>query len=116
PATRTFQALRIAVNSELDALAAALPALQDRLMIGGVMVVLSYHSLEDRLVKRSFADAAAGCICPPELPVCTCGRVPNFEHVVRRPERVHAVEAEANPRSTAARLRAIRRIDRQDHA
>ena len=113
PATRTFQALRIAVNNELDALEAALPALLDRLMIGGVMVVLSYHSLEDRLVKRSFADAAAGCICPPELPVCTCGRVPNFAHVVRRPERVGADEAAANPRSTAARLRAIRRIDRQ---
>lgn len=114
PATRSFQALRIAVNGEIDALEAALPLLLDRLMVGGVMVVLSYHSLEDRLVKRSFADAATGCICPPDLPVCTCGRVPNFAPVVRRPERPSDEEALANPRSRSARLRAIRRIDNQE--
>lgn len=114
PATRTFQALRIAVNGEIDALETALPSLLDRLQVGGVMVALSYHSLEDRLVKRSFADAATGCICPPDLPVCTCGRVPNFAHVVRRPERPSDDEATENPRSRSARLRAIRRIDTQE--
>jgi 16S rRNA (cytosine1402-N4)-methyltransferase len=110
PATRTFQALRIAVNAELDALDAVLPAAIDRLDVGGVLVVLSYHSLEDRLVKRALAAAATGCICPPNLPVCACGHTPSVEHVVRRPERPDAAELAANPRASAARLRAVRRL------
>lgn len=110
PATRTFQALRIAVNDELGALAALLPTVVDRLVPGGVAVVLSYHSLEDRIVKRAFADAATGCICPPGLPVCACGRTPLVEHLVRRPERPGADELAANPRASAARLRAVRRL------
>jgi 16S rRNA (cytosine1402-N4)-methyltransferase len=111
PATRTFQALRIAVNGELEALEAALPAALDRLAPGGICVALSYHSLEDRAVKRAFADAARGCTCPPGLPVCACGRVPLVEHVVRKVERPEAAEVAANPRASAARLRAVRRLD-----
>jgi 16S rRNA (cytosine1402-N4)-methyltransferase len=110
PATRTFQALRIAVNAELDALEAVLPAAIDRLEDGGVFAVLSYHSLEDRLVKRAFAEAATGCICPPDLPVCACGHTPAVEHVVRRPERPDELETATNPRASAARLRAVRRL------
>ena len=111
PATRTFQALRIAVNGELDALDEILPVAIDRLAPGGVFAVLSYHSLEDRPVKRAFADAATGCICPPGLPICACGRSPLVEHVIRRPERPSPDEAAANPRATAARLRAVRRLE-----
>jgi 16S rRNA (cytosine1402-N4)-methyltransferase len=110
PATRTFQALRIAVNAELDALEAVLPAAIDRLAVGGLLVVLSYHSLEDRLVKRALADAATGCICPPNLPVCACGHTPDVEHVIRRPERPDELEITTNPRASAARLRAARRL------
>ncbi len=110
PATRTFQALRIAVNDELTALDAVLPVVLERLMPGGVAVCLSYHSLEDRRVKRAFADAARGCICPPGLPVCGCGRTPLVEPLVRRPERPSEAETTANPRASAARLRAVRRL------
>lgn len=110
PATKTFQALRIEVNGELDALALALPAMVDRLAVGGVGVTLAYHSLEDRIVKRAFADAAQGCNCPPGLPVCACGRVPFVEHLIRRPERPGEQEVAANPRASAARLRAVRRL------
>jgi 16S rRNA (cytosine1402-N4)-methyltransferase len=110
PATRTFQALRIAVNAELDALSAILPAALHRLAEGGVCAVLSYHSLEDRIVKQAFAEAARGCVCPPTLPVCACGRRPLVEHLVRRPERPAALEAAANPRATSARLRVVRRL------
>ncbi|MDX1619785.1 MAG: 16S rRNA (cytosine(1402)-N(4))-methyltransferase RsmH [Nitriliruptorales bacterium] len=110
PATRTFQAIRLEVNSELAALEAALPAAISRLGPGGVAVVLAYHSLEDRIVKRAFADAASGCICPPGLPVCACGRVPIVEHVVRRPERPSDEEVADNRRASAARLRAVRRL------
>lgn len=110
PATRTFQALRIAVNAELDALANVLPEAIARLQPGGVAVALAYHSLEDRLVKRAFTDAATGCICPPDLPVCACGRVPDVEHIVRRPERPDEDEITRNPRASAARLRAVARL------
>jgi 16S rRNA (cytosine1402-N4)-methyltransferase len=111
PATRTFQALRIAVNSELEALASVLPDALERLAPGGVCIALSYHSLEDRSVKRAFADAARGCTCPPGFPVCACGRVPLVEHIVRKVERPSAAEVADNPRASAARLRAVRRLD-----
>lgn len=111
PATRTFQALRIEVNGELEAFERALPTALDRLVGSGVAVTLAYHSLEDRIAKRTFADAARGCICPPGFPVCACGRVPSFEPVVRRPERASAEEVAANPRASAARLRALRRME-----
>ncbi|MEY3072241.1 MAG: s-adenosyl-methyltransferase mraw [Actinomycetota bacterium] len=110
PAARTFQALRIAVNEELAALEATLPVAIDRLDRDGVLVVLSYHSLEDRIVKRAFAAAATGCICPPDLPVCGCGRTPLVEHVVRRPIVADAEERRRNPRSASVRLRAVRRL------
>jgi 16S rRNA (cytosine1402-N4)-methyltransferase len=110
PATRTFQALRIAVNGELEALEAVLPTALERLLPGGVAVALAYHSLEDRLVKRAFAAAARGCTCPPQLAVCVCGRTPLVEPVVRRPERPSEAEVAANPRASAARLRAVRRL------
>jgi 16S rRNA (cytosine1402-N4)-methyltransferase len=109
PATRTFQALRIAVNAEIDALEAVLPSVIDRLAPDGVAVVIAYHSLEDRPVKRAFAAAATGCVCPPGLPVCACGHSPEVEHLVRRPERPSAEEIAANPRASSARLRAVRR-------
>ncbi len=110
PATRAFQALRIAVNDELAALDAVLPVAVERLAPGGVAVVLSYHSLEDRRVKQAFAAAATGCICPPGLPVCGCGRTPMAEPLVRRPERPDEEEIAANPRAASARLRAVRRL------
>lgn len=109
PATRTFQALRIAVNDELTALDATLPVALDRLMPGGIAVALAYHSLEDRIVKQAFAAAARGCVCPPGLPVCACGRTAQVEHLVRRPERPSEAEIARNPRASAARLRAVRR-------
>ncbi len=110
PATRTFQALRIAVNEELDALERILPVALDRLQVGGICAVLSYHSLEDRAVKKAFAEAANRCICPPGFPVCACGRTPLVEHVVRRPERPDDAEITVNPRASAARLRVVRRL------
>ena len=110
PAARTFQALRIAVNEELTALEATLPVAIDRLDSDGVLVVLSYHSLEDRIVKRVFADAATGCVCPPRLPVCACGRTARVAHVVRRPVVADAEERARNPRSASVRLRAVRRL------
>ena len=110
PATRTFQALRIAVNDELASLAATLPVAIDRLTDDGVLVVMSYHSLEDRIVKRAFADAATGCVCPPRLPACACGRTARVAHVVRRPIVADEAERARNPRSASVRLRAVRRL------
>jgi 16S rRNA (cytosine1402-N4)-methyltransferase len=112
PATRTFQALRIAVNDELASLEATLPAAIERLADDGVLVVMSYHSLEDRIVKRAFAEAATGCVCPPRIAVCACGRTPAVEHVVRRPLGPEDAERTANPRSASVRLRAVRRLAR----
>jgi 16S rRNA (cytosine1402-N4)-methyltransferase len=110
PATRTFQALRIAVNGELDALERVLPIALDRLGTGGICAALSYHSLEDRAVKHAFVQAATGCICPPGFPVCACGQTPLVEHVVRRPERPDDAEIAINRRASAARLRVVRRL------
>ena len=110
PATRVFQALRIAVNAELDALEDALAAAIDLLRPGGRLVVLSYHSLEDRIVKRFFADERRGCVCPPELPVCVCGRNPRLRLVTRPSLTPTADEVAANPRARSARLRAAERL------
>jgi 16S rRNA (cytosine1402-N4)-methyltransferase len=99
------------VNGELDALEQLLPVAIERLVPGGLAVVLSYHSLEDRAVKRAFAEAAKGCICPPDLPICACGRNPLVTPLVRKPERPSEDELAANPRASAARLRAVRRTE-----
>jgi 16S rRNA (cytosine1402-N4)-methyltransferase len=110
PATRVFQALRIAVNEELDALDAALAAAMDLLLPGGRIVVLSYHSLEDRIVKQFLAAERRGCVCPPEVPVCVCGRSPRLRLVTRRSVTPSADEIGRNPRSRSARLRAAERL------
>jgi 16S rRNA (cytosine1402-N4)-methyltransferase len=106
PAKRVFQALRIAVNDELGALEAALPAAVAMLPPGGRIAVISFHSLEDRIVKRFFAAGAKGCTCPPELPICVCGREPELRLLTRKPIRPTASETAANPRAGSARLRA----------
>lgn len=111
PAKRTFQALRIAVNGELDSIDRALPAAWRLLVPGGRMAAISFHSLEDRRVKRFFADLAKGCICPPELPVCACGHEPEAELVTRRAVAPTQAEMEANPRSTSAHLRVAVRLE-----
>ncbi|TYO96086.1 16S rRNA (cytosine1402-N4)-methyltransferase [Geothermobacter ehrlichii] len=109
PATRVFQALRIAVNGELEQVEQGVRRGIGRLRPGGRLVVISFHSLEDRLVKRIFRDAARGCICPPRLPVCQCGRVPEVRLLTRRALRPSATEIEANVRSRSAVLRAVER-------
>jgi 16S rRNA (cytosine1402-N4)-methyltransferase len=110
PAKRTFQAIRIAVNGELDSLDNALPTAWGMLPIGGRLAAISFHSLEDRRVKRFLADRARGCVCPPELPVCACGREPEAELLTRRPLSPQADEVAANPRSKSAHLRAAVKV------
>jgi 16S rRNA (cytosine1402-N4)-methyltransferase len=110
PAKRTFQAIRIAVNGELDSLDRGLPEAWALLGVGGRFAAISFHSLEDRRVKRFLADRERGCICPPELPVCVCGREPEAELISRRAIAPSPAEAERNPRSRSAHLRAARKI------
>ncbi len=110
-ATRTFQALRIAVNDELDALSRGLDAALSLLAPGGRLVVLSYHSLEDRIVKRRFREWERPCICPPNLPVCGCGRVPLAKSLTHGAEKPSAEEVALNPRARSARLRAVAKLD-----
>lgn len=111
PARRTFQALRIAVNDELAQLAAALPAAWEILRPGGRLAAIAFHSLEDRQVKRFLAARARGCVCPPELPVCVCGRRPEAELLTRRALAPSAGELSSNPRSRSAHLRAARKLE-----
>ena len=105
PAKRVFQALRIAVNDELGSLEAALPAAVGMLRPGGRIAVISFHSLEDRIVKRFFRELARGCTCPPEFPICNCGKEPVLRELTRRPVRPSSREVEANPRAASAKLR-----------
>jgi 16S rRNA (cytosine1402-N4)-methyltransferase len=109
PAKRTFQAIRIAVNDELGQLDAALPLAWDLLRPGGRLGAISFHSLEDRRVKRFMAARARGCVCPPDLPVCACGRVPEADLVTRGAVRPTPGELADNPRSSSARLRVARK-------
>ncbi|HJX70079.1 MAG TPA: 16S rRNA (cytosine(1402)-N(4))-methyltransferase RsmH [Dehalococcoidia bacterium] len=110
PATRTFQALRIAVNQELDNLEVALKQTLSLLSSGGRLVVISYHSLEDRLVKEFMHRESKGCLCPPNAPVCVCGHTPTLRLVNRKVITPSSVEREANPRSRSAKLRAAERL------
>lgn len=110
PATRVFQALRIEVNRELETLPAALESCLHLLRPEGRLCVISYHSLEDRIVKRFLARERRGCICPPELPVCACGRQPRLANVGAQPQLPSQEEVAANPRARSARLRAARRL------
>ena len=106
PAKRVFQALRIAVNDELGSLEAALPAALEMLRPGGRLAVISFHSLEDRMVKQFLREKERGCTCPPDFPICVCGQEPELRAIERRPVKPSAAELAANPRSASARLRA----------
>lgn len=110
PATRTFQALRIAVNQELASLREGLVAGMGSMKSGGRLVVISFHSLEDRIVKNFFNEAARGCICPKNVPLCVCGRVPTLRKLTGKPVVATPEEVEANPRSRSAKLRAAEKI------
>jgi 16S rRNA (cytosine1402-N4)-methyltransferase len=111
PAKRTFQALRMAVNDELAQLDAALPAGWELLTPGGRLAAISFHSLEDRRVKRFLAARARGCVCPPEIPICVCGHEPEAELLTRRAVAPTHGEVAANPRSRSAHLRAARKLE-----
>jgi len=104
-----YQALRIRVNAELEALERALPLLRDAIRPGGVLAVLSYHSLEDRMVKKAFVEWSTACHCPPRLPICQCGGVALGERVTRKAARPTEAEVKQNPRARSARLRVWRR-------
>jgi 16S rRNA (cytosine1402-N4)-methyltransferase len=110
PAKRVFQALRIEVNHELESLEIGLPAAFEMLRPGGRLAVISFHSLEDRIVKRFLRDRARGCTCPPELPVCVCGREPEARILTAKPVRPSALEIDRNPRASSARLRVAVRV------
>jgi 16S rRNA (cytosine1402-N4)-methyltransferase len=111
PATRIFQALRIAVNDELAVLEQALPAAIDLLRPGGRLAVISFHSLEDRIVKQAFRLASTDCICPPHVPVCVCDHRATVRLVNRKPIEADAAEIEGNPRSRSAKLRVVEKLD-----
>ena len=110
PAKRTFQAIRIAVNDELTAVERVVDQAIDRLSPGGRLCIITFHSLEDRLVKQGFAAAAKGCICPPDFPVCVCGRTPKIRLVTRKPILPSGKELEENPRSRSAKLRIAEKL------
>ncbi len=110
PATRTFQSLRIAVNGELDNLRAGLQQAIKLLRPGGILAVISYHSLEDRIVKETLALEGRGCVCPPRVPICACGHTPSLRVLTRRPVTPSTEEVKANPRSRSARMRVAERI------
>jgi 16S rRNA (cytosine1402-N4)-methyltransferase len=110
PAKRTFQALRIAVNDELTQIDEALPLAWELLAPGGRLGAISFHSLEDRRVKRFLVEKARGCICPPDLPICVCGHEPEAELLSRRAIAPSAGEIASNPRSKSAHLRVARKV------
>jgi 16S rRNA (cytosine1402-N4)-methyltransferase len=111
PATRTFQALRIAVNSELEELESVLPQTLEALKPGGRLAIISFHSLEDRIVKQFMRRESRDCICPPNQPVCTCGHIATLREITRKPLRPQEDEIRNNPRSRSARLRVAERIE-----
>jgi 16S rRNA (cytosine1402-N4)-methyltransferase len=107
PAKRVFQALRIAVNDELGSLESGLHEAFSLLLPGGRLAVIAFHSLEDRIVKRFMAELARGCVCPPDLPMCVCGRVPEGTLVTPKAVRPRLEETDRNPRAKSARLRVV---------
>ena len=109
PAKRSFQAIRIAVNGELEALPPMLQAAVEGLRPGGRLAVITFHSLEDRIVKQTLRELATGCVCPPEFPVCVCGRKPKLTLVTRKPIVSGPAELEENPRARSAKLRVAER-------
>ena len=114
PAKRSFQAIRIAVNGELDALPPMLKAAADFLNPGGRLAVITFHSLEDRIIKRTMQDMARGCTCPPEFPVCICGKKPKLKILTRKPIVSGEAELEENPRARSAKLRVAEKCDTFD--
>ncbi|HEU4895486.1 MAG TPA: 16S rRNA (cytosine(1402)-N(4))-methyltransferase RsmH [Acidimicrobiia bacterium] len=110
PARRTFQAIRIAVNEELEAVASGVSSAVDLVRPGGRVIAISYHSLEDRIVKQEFAARARGCTCPPDLPVCGCGNSAEVRILTRKPIRASAEEIEINNRARSAVLRAVEKV------
>ena len=110
PAKRSFQAIRIEVNSELDVIEPAIRSAVEMLNPGGRIAIITFHSLEDRIVKQTFADLASGCVCPRDLPVCVCGRKPKVKIITRKPIIPSDIELEENPRSRSAKLRIAEKI------
>ena len=110
PAKRSFQAIRIAVNGELDALPPMLEAATAHLNRGGRLAVISFHSLEDRIIKKTLQELATGCTCPPEFPVCVCGKKPKLKLVSRKPIVADEAELERNPRARSAKLRVAEKV------
>jgi len=110
PARRSFQAVRIAVNGELDALNEGMEAIFSRLAPGGRFCIITFHSLEDRLVKQKFRRWAQRCTCPPEQPICTCGGIPKAKLITRKPIEADAGELEENRRSRSAKLRVLEKL------
>lgn len=108
--SRVFQAFRIAVNDELEELSRGLEGALELIIPGGILVAISYHSLEDRIVKRFIADQEKGCICPPDLPVCRCGHKPRLKRLNRKPIRPSEGETVDNPRARSAKLRAAKKL------
>jgi 16S rRNA (cytosine1402-N4)-methyltransferase len=110
PARRTFQAIRMAVNEELDAVTQGIAKAVEMVRPGGRVIVISYHSLEDRIVKRHFNEKAKGCTCPPDLPVCGCGNTAEVRVLTRKPLRPGEAEIDENPRARSAILRAVEKV------
>ena len=110
PAKRTFQAIRIEVNGELDAIEPAIRKAKDIMRTGGRIVIITFHSLEDRIVKQTFADMASGCVCPRSLPVCVCGKKPEVKVLTKKPILPSEEEVEENPRSRSAKLRVAEKL------
>lgn len=110
PAKRSFQAIRIEVNAELDAIEPAIRSAAARLAVGGRIAVITFHSLEDRIVKQTFADLSSGCTCPPDFPVCVCGRKPILRLVNRKPITASEAELAVNPRARSAKLRIAEKL------
>ena len=110
PAKRTFQAIRIEVNGELDAIEPAIRSATSLLAPGGRVAIITFHSLEDRIVKQTYADLGSGCNCPKSLPICVCGRVPSVKVLTRKPILPSAEEIESNPRSRSAKLRIAEKL------